>query len=175
MKALALFLLTAALAQSTAEELTLVEAKPEDVATLDGVITAYYASLSGEGGDRRAHKKRYQSLFARFARVITPTLTDAQGANRVVARPIEDWMTRYPDFREGSFYEWEVARRTEQYGHMASVFSTYEIRTRRADEKPRRHGVTAFTLAYLDGRWWIVALQWSGVEASEPLPARYAP
>lgn len=175
MNHLALVLLSAILSQATTEDLTFVEADPKDVAAVDAVVKAYYESLSGEGGDRRAFKKRYASLFARGASIVTPTLQNDRGKNVPHIRAIEDWMTRYPDDREGSFYEWEVSRRTEEFGHMASVYSTYEIRTHKTDAEPRRRGITHFNLARIDGRWWIVTLQWSGTEASTPLPEKYAP
>ena len=160
-------------AQSTAAELELVEADPADVASIDGVVDAYYGSLSGEGGDRRAHNRRYASLFAKSALVATPTQRNERGEMIPNVRLIEDWMTRYPDERDNSFYEWEVARRTEQFGHMAHVYSTYEIRDKKTDPQPRRHGLTSFDLAHIDGRWWIVTLQWSGLPADQPLPERY--
>ncbi len=52
---------------------------------------------------------------------------------------------------------------------MASVYSTYEIRTHETDTEPRRHGITHFNLGRIDGRWWIVTLQWSGISE------KYAP
>jgi len=162
-------------AQSTVAELEFVNADPADVASIDAVVDAYYGSLSGEGGGRRAHKRRYASLFAKSALVVTPTLQNERGEMIPNVRPIADWMTRYPDERDNSFYEWEVARRTEQFGHMAHVYSTYEIRDKKTDPQPRRHGVTSFNLAFIDGRWWIVTLQWSGLQADLPLPERYQP
>jgi hypothetical protein len=168
-------LLLMALPQSTAAELQFVEANAADVASIDSLVRAYYESLSGEPGDRREHKKRYASLFAKFAHVVTPTLATPEGKNVPNARRIDDWMTRYPDHREKPFYEWEVARRVENFGHMAQVYSTYEIRDQKTDGKPVSHGLTSFDLALIDGRWWIVGLQWSGLPAEEPLPAQYAP
>jgi hypothetical protein len=171
-------LLLMVLPQATAAELQFVEAEPADpadVASIDSVVQAYYQSLSGEPGDRRPHKKRYASLFTKWAYVVTPTLATPEGRNVPTARRIDDWMTRYPDEREKPFYEWEVARRVETFGHMAQVYSTYEIRDRKSDEEPVSHGVTSFDLALIDGRWWIVGLQWSGLDAKEPLPPEYAP
>ena len=149
-----------------------VEPDPDDVRSIDAVVDAYYESLSGDrGDDRSADKKRYQSLFAPFAHVITPTGVGDDGRGVVIARPIDDWMTRYPSKRAESFYEWEILRRTDQFDHMASVFSTYEIsRDHQYAETPDRHGVTQFTLAYMNDRWWIVSLQWSGRIADQPLP-----
>jgi hypothetical protein len=164
-----------ALPQAAAAELQFMEAAPADVATIDSLVQAYYQSLSGEPGDRRADKKRYASLFTKWAHVVTPTLTNAEGKNIPNARRIDDWMTRYPDDREKPFYEWEVARNVDAFGHMAHVTSTYEIRDRKSDQKPVSHGITSFDLAFLDGRWWIVGLQWSGLDAREPLPPEYAP
>ena len=174
-----LFVVTLALAapvsnaQSSRHELELVEARAADVESIDAVVNAYYESLSGEGGDRRASKRRYASLFTKWARVVTPTLVNENGENVPNARRIDDWMTRYPDARDASFYEWEVARRTESFGHMAHVTSTYEIRDRKTDPAPKSHGLTSFDLAFIDGRWWIVGLQWSGTDAASPLPPRY--
>jgi hypothetical protein len=170
-----LTLLLMALPQSTAAELQFVEAEAADVASIDSLVGAYYESLSGEPGDRREFKKRYASLFAKLAHVVTPTLATPDGRSVPNARRIDDWMNRYPDHREKPFYEWEVARRVESFGHMAHVYSTYEIRDRKTDERPVSHGLTSFDLAFIDGRWWIVGLQWSGLPAAEPLPAPYAP
>ncbi len=163
------------LAQSTASELEVVKADAEDVESIDALVNAYYNSLCGEAGDRRAHNQRYASLFAKTAWVITPTLRTDEGKMIPNARPIADWMTRYPDEREAGFYEWEVTRRTEQFGHMAQVFSTYENSDKDRDPEPNRHGITSFELAHIDGRWWIVAMQWSGQPAGQPLPERYRP
>lgn len=160
------------LAQSTASELELVKADPKDVASIDALVNAYYDSLCGAAGDRRAHNKRYASLYAKTAWVVTPTLQTDEGEMIPNARPIADWMTRYTDERDNDFYEWETARRTEQFGHMAQVFSTYENGTKDRTE-PNRHGITSFELAYIDGRWWIVTLQWFGQPADQPLPERY--
>ncbi len=159
-------------AQSTASELELVKADPKDVASIDALVIAYYDSLCGEAGDRRAHNQRYASLFAKTAWVVTPTQRTDEGKMIPNARPIHDWMTRYPDERENDFYEWETARRTEQFGHIAQVFSTYENGPKDKTE-PNRHGITSFELANIDGRWWIVTLQWSGQPVDQPLPERY--
>jgi hypothetical protein len=161
-----------AFAQSTAPELEFVKADPKDVTSIDALVNAYYDSLCGPAGDRRAHNKRYASLFAKTAWVVTPTLRTDEGKMLVNARPIADWMTRYADQRDNDFYEWETARRTEQFGHMAQVFSTYENGPKDNTE-PNRHGITAFELANIDGRWWIVTLQWSGQPVDQPLPERY--
>ena len=168
-------LLLMVLPQATAAELQFASADSADVASIDSLVQAYYQSLSGEPGDRKLYKKRYASLFTRWAYVVTPTLATPEGKNVPNARRIDDWMTRYPDHREKAFYEWEVARRVETFGHMAHVYSTYEIRDQKTDEKPGSHGLTSFDLALIDGRWWIVGLQWSGLPAAEPLPKEYAP
>ncbi len=55
---------------------------------------------------------------------------------------------------------------------MAHVYSTYEIRDRKTDEKPVSHGLTSFDLALIDGRWWIVGLQWSGLRREGSLCPR---
>ena len=86
-------LLSMVMPQSTETELRFVEADAADVASIDALVRAYYESLSGEPGDRREFKKRYASLFAKFAQVVTPTLATPDGKNVPNARRIDDWMT----------------------------------------------------------------------------------
>ena len=61
-----------------------------------------------------------------------------------------------PYFAENGFYEKEIARRTEQSGQIAHVWSTYESRHREDDPEPFMRGINSIQLFHDGTRWWIV-------------------
>ena len=78
-----------------------------------------------------------------------------------------------PFFRESGFYETEVARRTEQFGQIAHVWSTYESRHAPDDGEPFMRGINSFQLFHDGARWWIVNIYWQHESAAHPLPEGY--
>jgi hypothetical protein len=107
-----------------------LEANSADVATIDSIITAVYDGISGPAGKKRDWD-RERSLYIPGARLI-PTAMKAGTENMDLAPhilDIEGFIARVePFFEESGFYEKEIARRTEQFGQMAHVWSTYESR-----------------------------------------------
>ena len=62
-------------------------------------------------------------------------------------------------FREHAFYESEVGRRVESFGHIAHVFSRYESR-RTPEGEPFARGVNSIQL-FTDGvRWSVISMMW---------------
>ena len=78
-----------------------------------------------------------------------------------------------PYFAEHGFYEKEIARRTEQFGQIAHVWSTYESRYNSDDPKPFMRGINSIQLFYDGGRWWIVTVYWQQESPEHPIPERY--
>ena len=74
---------------------------------------------------------------------------------------------------EKGFHERELARRTEQFGHIAHVFSTYEG-TIEGEELPMR-GINTVQLMHDGKRWWIVSLMWEAENPKLSLPKQYLP
>ena len=74
---------------------------------------------------------------------------------------------------EKGFHERELARRTEQFGNIAHVFSTYEG-TVEGEQHPMR-GINSLQLMNDGKRWWIVSLMWEGENPKLSLPAQYLP
>ncbi len=53
------------------------------------------------------------------------------------------------------------------------VFSTYESRRAKADEKPFARGINSIQLMQHGGRWWIVTVMWDSERPDNPIPAKY--
>ena len=146
-----------------------------DVESLDAIIAATYDVISGPAGKKR-NWDRERSLFISGARLI-PTAVEA-GRNDVDLAPqildIEGYIARAESFFAGQgFYEKEIARRTEQFGHIAHVWSTYESRHNPDDPEPFMRGINSIQLFNDGSRWWIVSIYWQHESAVHPLPDRY--
>jgi hypothetical protein len=159
-------------------------ANPADVASIDSIIAALYDVISGPAGKKRDWD-RFRSLFFPGARLIPTgprrppgTKPDAPltGKEEYASRALtpEDYITRSSSFlEERGFFEREVSRRTEQYGHIAHAFSTYESRNKAEDPKPFQRGINSIQLMNDGQRWWVVTVFWEGETEKTMLPEKY--
>ena len=147
-------------------------ANPADVASIDAIINAAYDSISAPAGERRDWN-RMRSLFIAGARLIPiDDSPDGKIAPNVI--DIDGYIARSGEYLEkNGFFEKEVARRTEQFGHIAHAFSTYESRHRADDPKPFMRGINSIQLMYDGKRWWIVTIYWQHESARDPIPEKY--
>lgn len=150
---------------------TVKVANPADVASIDSILAAVYDVISGPTGAKRDWD-RMRSLFIPGARLIpTNPLPPGGYASRVLS--VEDYISRAEPFlQKEAFFEKEVARRTETFGQIAHVFSTYESR-HSPEAKPFQRGINSFQLMNDGTRWWIVTIFWQGEDEKNPLPERY--
>jgi hypothetical protein len=150
-------------------------AKQSDVASIDTIIAAAYDSISGPAGAKRDWD-RMRSLFFPGARLI-PTALEA-GSNDLDLAPnildVDGFIARAERFFATSgFYEKEIARRVEQFGQIAHVWSTYESR-RNANDAPFGRGINSIQL-FSDGkRWWILSIYWQQESPEYPIPEKYS-
>jgi hypothetical protein len=146
-----------------------------DVDSIDAIIRAAYDVISGPAGQKRDWA-RERALFIPGARLI-PTGA-APGASESAAMPqvldLEAYIARVePYFEKNGFYEKEIARRTEQFGNIVHVFSTYESRHSPDEPKPFMRGINSIQLFYDGSRWWIVTIYWQHETAAHPISERY--
>ena len=147
-------------------------AKPSDVTTMDSIVAALYDVISGPAGKKRDWD-RFRSLFIPGARLI-PTGKRQTGeiGSRVLAP--EDYVERSSkSLEENGFFEKEVSRRSENFGNIAHVFSTYESRHKAEDAKPFARGINSIQLMNDGKRWWIVTVFWQAEASDNPLPEKY--
>jgi hypothetical protein len=143
-----------------------VAPNPADVASLDSIMRAVYDVISGPAGQKRDWN-RMRSLFTANARLMP------KGARGLRSGSVEDYITASGPLLEGEgFIEREIARRVEQYGDIAHVFSTYEARNR-ADGPVIMRGINSFQLVRHDNRWWVVSIMWQAETPQTPIPAEY--
>jgi hypothetical protein len=147
------------------------KANPADVASIDAIVTAAYDVISGPGGKKR-NWERERSLYYPGARLIPTGKPDTKLAPEIL--DVDGFITRVePFFKENGFYEKEIARRTEQFGQIAHVWSIYESRHSEDDPEPFMRGINSIQLFNDGKRWWIVNIYWQQESVQHPLPKKY--
>ena len=163
MKKLAVLLLALAAAGAACAQ----QARPADVASVDSVVAALYDTISGPAGKPRDWD-RLRSLFRPEGRLVV------HGPAKTTILTVEDYIGRTtPVFAKTGFFESEVSRKTEQFGLIAHVFSTYQSVHAPEDAKPFQRGINSIQLINDGQRWWVESLVWQAESDSTPLPERY--
>jgi hypothetical protein len=155
-----------------------------DVETINGIIAALYEIISGPAGQKRDWE-RMRTLFAPGARLI-PTapvrppgaaadapLTGEEGHAAQVL-DIDGYVARSGKYlEENGFFEDEIARRVETFGHIAHAWSTYESRHKAEDPEPFARGINSIQLMHDGRRWWVVSIFWEAETPLTPIPEKY--
>jgi len=131
------------------------EPRPEDVDSIDGIIKAFYETISGGKGVPRQWK-RDAALYlpqTHFFQVRPDRTVRVETKPEYIAR-VDPWVT------EHGFFEYEVARETQQYGNVAHVLSTYESRYTE-DGPVIGGGKNSIQLVHDGTRWWITSAAWN--------------
>ncbi len=146
----------------------------EDVASLDNILTALYASISGEKGEARDWD-RFHYLFTEEARLI-PSGKNKEGVvNYRIMSPMEYVEGSGKRLEENGFFELEIHREVAEYGSLVHVFSTYESYRSKLDETPFARGINSIQLLNDGNRWWVMHIYWLGETEALLLPAKYLP
>jgi hypothetical protein len=146
-------------------------ANPADVATMDAIVASLYDVISGPPGPR--NWDRFRSLFVPGARLIPTGRRPTGEVGSRVLTPDEYVQRSSPLIEKNGFFEREISRRTEKFGSIAHLFSTYESRHAKDEEKPFARGINSIQLMNDGKRWWIVTVFWQGEDDKNPLPAEY--
>ena len=142
-----------------------------DSASPEAIIAALYDVISGPAGQARDWD-RFRGLFSIGARLL-PAAPRPDGSAPVALSP-DDYVTRSNDrLVKDGFFEQEIASRTEAFGTIMHVFSTYESRRAKTDEKPFARGINSIQLMQHGGRWWIVTVMWDSERPDNPIPVKY--
>ncbi len=149
-----------------------IPANPNDVSSADAIIKAVYDVISGPAGEKR-NWDRMRTLFTTDARLI-PTGKKATGEGTRRSMSVEDYITSSGAFLEkNGFFESEIGRKTEQYGNIVHIFSSYESKKTLKDEQPFMRGINSFQLWNDGKRWWVINIMWESETAENPIPEKY--
>ena len=149
------------------------EASPKDVESIDSILAALYDVISGPAGEKRDWD-RMKGLFIPEGRLMPTGQNTETGEVGYRTWTVEDYIDQAgTNLEQNGFFEVEIARKVEEYGTIAHVFSTYESRRTLEDEKPFARGINSIQLLKGKGRWFIVSVFWMGENERYPLPSKY--
>jgi hypothetical protein len=153
-------------------------AKPEDVNSVDAIISAVYNVISGPKGQARDWNRMRSLLLpsARLipARVIAAASGSASTHSDAVLLSIDDYIARSSgNMTASGFFERGIHNEVQQFGNIVHVWSTYESRHDAADPTPFARGINSFQLLKDGDRYWVVNIFWDSERPTNPIPEKY--
>ncbi|MEO8199832.1 MAG: hypothetical protein ABI679_04850 [Gemmatimonadota bacterium] len=158
-------------AQETHVQVRTVPAQAADVATLDGIIGAFYDVISGPAGQPRQWS-RDRSLYIPDVRFVS---MDIRNGKPVASITSHQQFVDHSDaqlVKEG-FFETEIHRTTRRFGNTDHIMSTYDMKD--GAGKPLGRGVNSIQLFWDGNRWWISGVAWDDERPDNPIPPELLP
>jgi hypothetical protein len=129
-----------------------------EFATIDGLMTALYESISGPpGGQDFELSRRIQHPDVRLVR----TRLDETGKPVAFSFSGDEYEANARALlADMPFYEVETERRVVRFGNVAQVFSAYEARTAPEGGELIKRGMNCAHLFDDGARWWLMHMIW---------------
>lgn len=167
--AVSFFLFVPCFAQQPKQvEIRIIDPRPEDIGSIDGMMKAFYEVVSGPAGQPRD--------WARDRTLYMPNLRFVDtGTKQVWISDHQEYVNVVNDYLvKGGFFEKEIHRNVARFGNIAHVWSTYESRNT-SDGPVIARGINSVEL-YFDGkRWWISSASWDQERPDNPIPKEFLP
>lgn len=139
-----------------------------DVATIDGIINAYYDVISGPAEQPR-NWERDLSLHIPNA-LISVTGKDKNDKPFITTQNLTEYHKSFGVPKDG-FWEYEIKRETQIFGNITHVWTSYET-TKEKNGAVIERGINSIQL-YNDGnRWWILSWMYDSERSDNPLPKK---
>ena len=146
--------------------------RSEDIGTLDGIIKAYYETITGPAGQPRQWA-RDRTLYIPDIKFVSIEIRGNKPFANVMSH--QQYVESSDDYMvKNGFFEREIHRVTRTFGSMTQVFSTYEIRNK-ANGPVMARGINSIELFYDGSRWWITAAMWEDERPGNPIPKEFLP
>ncbi|MGD0911187.1 MAG: hypothetical protein ABR928_04785 [Terracidiphilus sp.] len=139
-------------------------------ATLDQLITAIDEAVSGPADKDRTC---FRDVLLPDARLI-PVSKQLDGTIAPRILSVDGWIDAVRKRGSGVFYERQIKVKSEVYGPIAHLWSTYEVRPT-PDGKAEVRGINSIQAVFDGARWRVIEITWHAETPSEPVPAQYMP
>ena len=150
-----------------------ISPRPEDVGSIDGIMKAFYDVISGPAGQPRQWS-RDRTLYIADVRFVAMAEDKAGHPVAHVASHQQFVDATDPEVVKEGFYESEIHRVTQTFGHIAHVVSTYETRVKAGGPVSGR-GINSVELFNDGQRWWIASVVWDDERPDNPIPPAFLP
>jgi hypothetical protein len=138
--------------------------------TLDEMIKSLDDAVSGPLDKDRTCMR--ELLFPDARLIPVGKATGGEFAPRVLT--VDQWVDAMHKRGSGVFYERQVKVEKVEYGHIAHLWSTYEIRPT-PDARAALRGINSIQAVYVGKSWKIMEILWQAETNAEPVPGKYLP
>lgn len=138
--------------------------------TLDELIKAVDDAVSGAADKDRAC---FRALLLPEAR-LSPMVKAEDGSFAPHILSVDGWIEAVRKRGSAVFYERQVKVSSDVYGHIAHLWSTYEVRPT-PEGKAQVRGINSIQAVNDGTRWRVLEILWQAETPAEPVPARYLP
>ena len=138
--------------------------------TLDELIKAIGDAVSGPADKDRAC---FRALLLPEAR-LSPMVKAEDGSFAPHILSVGGWIEAVRKRGSAVFYERQVKVSSDVYGHIAHLWSTYEVRPT-PEGKAQVRGINSIQAVNDGTRWRVLEILWQAETPAEPVPARYLP
>ncbi|WP_274474433.1 hypothetical protein [Mangrovimonas aestuarii] len=144
----------------------------EKVQSVDSIISNLYSVISGEKGEER-NWDLFKYLFKPDAKLIA-TGPDNIGVYQVKYLSPQNYIDSSGEWLvKNGFFEVEINRKEQRFGHIAQVFSTYETYYSKKDTSPFMRGINSIQLLFDGTRWWIINIYWTQETEDNQIPKEF--
>lgn len=138
--------------------------------TIDELVVAIDDAVSGPGDKDRTCMRQ---LFVPDARLVV-LVKNPDGNFVPKTLTVEDWIARVKQRGGEVFYERQIKYTSDVFGHMAHLWSTYEVRPT-PDGKATARGINSIQAVNDGHEWKVEQILWEAESAAEPVPQQYLP
>ncbi|MDX1315172.1 MAG: hypothetical protein R3356_06695 [Eudoraea sp.] len=143
--------------------------KESPVDSPEGIVKEVFAQVSTKPGEK-IDLEAFGNLFLPNAR-FTVLYQDDSFPERHETVSLEEFKELLTDeYYQKGFTQYELGKRVDQYNGIAQVFQSYEGKD--ADGYTER-GIASYQLIYLEDRWWILSVLWTGDSNGVAIPKQY--
>ncbi len=152
---------------------------PADAVSVDAAVAALYASVSHPAGGSPDFD-RMRGVFLYVGMLVPPV----RPGQEIAVSDVDSWSEKFQKAAAArkekgeagqGFFEREIARRTDCFGNVCQIFSTYESRHTESDAKPFERGINSIQLVRDGKRWWIASVAWDAERTDNQIPPPYLP
>jgi len=137
------------------------------VHSIDGIVKEVLRIISGEKGKAR-NWEAFRNLFLQ-----TATLTVLQHGDSIPLESVslEEFIHLMNDpYYDQGFLEYEISKVVNEYNGIANVFQSFQGKDA---ENHKEKGINSYQLVYLNDRWWIANILWTGDSNGVKVPKKY--
>jgi hypothetical protein len=143
-----------------------------DTNSPEDLLLRLYDLISGPKDEERRWEE-ISSLFLKGAR-LRMEVENADGSVRSGDWSIDEFSREAAEsYRRNGFWEREIARRTERYGNICHIFSTYESRVGDPNSDPVSRGINSVQVLRREGRWCIASIIFQAEQPGNEIPQEY--